>query len=194
MKAKKIIKGILGLGVVSGVAYLAYKLGEGNGEINERFREKYGDDAKEDYLDDNEDEQPDNYYGTCFEQKYDEPDDGCVAPAEMGKSTCTMEDLEELTSTEESSSEQKHNFAPLSSITTVPAKNIRNLLLYSISRKYISNKLIRDYLDVDHDKAAEILSEFRKAGYIGDETGNYRYPVNLAFYDLIELVRDSRDN
>lgn len=140
MKAKKIIKGILGLGVVSGVAYLAYKLGEGSGEINERFREKYGDNDNENYLDDDEDEQLDNYYGTCFEQKYDEPDDGCVAPADRDRSACTMEDLKEMTSVEESSSEQEHNFAPLSSITTVPAKDIRNLLLYCISRKYISNK------------------------------------------------------
>ena len=190
MNAKKIIKGILGLGVVSGVAYLAYKFGEGSGEINERFREKYGDNDKENYLDNEEDEQPDNYYGTCFETKYDEPDDGCVAPADMGKSACTME---YLSSIEEISSEQKHNFAPLNSITTVSAKSIRNLLLYSISKKYISNKFIRDYLDVDHDKAAEILAEFQQAGYIGDEMGNYRYPVNLAFYDLIELVRDSRE-
>lgn len=58
----------------------------------------------------------------------------------------------------------------------------------------ISNKFIRDYLDVDHDKAAEILAEFQQAGYIGDETGNYRYPVNLAFYDLMELDKDSREN
>lgn len=176
MKAKKIIKGILGLGVVSGVAYLAYKIGEGNGEINERFRDKYGDD--EDF----------NFYD------YDEPDDGCITPADRGKPVCTMEDLKEMTSVEESSSEQKNNFAPLNSITTVPAKNIRNLLLYSISKKYISNKFIRDYLDVDHDKAAEILAEFQQAGYIGDETGNYRYPVNLAFYDLMELDKDSREN
>lgn len=174
MKAKKIIKGILGLGVVSGVAYLAYKIGEGNGEINERFRDKYGDD-EEDF----------SFYD------YDEPDDGCITPADSCKSACTMEDL---TSVEESSSEQENNFAPLNSITTVSAKNIRNLLLYSISKKYISNKFIRDYLDVDHDKAAEILAEFQQAGYIGDETGNYRYPVNLAFYDLMELVKDSREN
>lgn len=177
MKAKKIIKGILGLGVVSGVAYLAYKIGEGNGEINERFRDKYGDD-EEDF----------NFYD------YDEPDDGCITPADRSKSACTMEDLKDMTSVEESSSEQKNNFAPLNSITTVSAKNIRNLLLYSISKKYISNKFIRDYLDVDHDKAAEILAEFQQAGYIGDETGNYRYPVNLAFYDLMELDKDSREN
>ena len=43
MNVKKIIKGIVGLGAMAGVAYAAYKLGESNGKINERFREKYGD-------------------------------------------------------------------------------------------------------------------------------------------------------
>lgn len=179
MKAKKIIKGILGLGVVSGVAYLAYKIGESSGEINERFRDKYGDDEEDEDF---------NFYD------YDEPDDGCITPADRDKPVCKMEDLKEMTSAEGSFSEQNCNFAPINSITSVPEKSIRNLLLYSISKKYISNKFIRDYLDVDHDKAAEILTEFQQAGYIGDEMGNYRYPVNLAFYDLIELVRDSRDN
>ena len=31
------------LGVVGGIAFAAYKLGECNGEVNERMREKYGD-------------------------------------------------------------------------------------------------------------------------------------------------------
>lgn len=44
MNVKKIIKGIVGLGAMAGVAYAAYKFGESNGKINERFREKYGDD------------------------------------------------------------------------------------------------------------------------------------------------------
>ena len=29
---------------------------------------------------DEDDDDIDNYYGTCFEHKYDEPDDGCVKP------------------------------------------------------------------------------------------------------------------
>ena len=41
MNVKKIIKGIIGLGAIGGVAYAAYKLGEKNGEVNERFRQKY---------------------------------------------------------------------------------------------------------------------------------------------------------
>lgn len=79
MKFKKIIKGIIGVGVAGGVAYLAYKIGECNGEANAKFREKYSDD-----LDDfDDDEDIDHYYGTCFEHKYDEHDDGCVAPMKV---------------------------------------------------------------------------------------------------------------
>lgn len=62
MNVKKIIKGMLGLGVVGGIAYAAYKLGECNGEVNAKFREKYGVDYDED------------------EFTFDELDDGCVAP------------------------------------------------------------------------------------------------------------------
>ncbi len=72
MNAKRIIKGIVKLGVMGGIVYAAYKLGECSGEVNERMREKYGDE--------DEDEEKDNYYGTCFEPKYDEPDDGCISP------------------------------------------------------------------------------------------------------------------
>ena len=52
MNVKKIIKGIVGLGAMAGVAYAAYKFGESNGKINERFREKYGDDEDDIELDD----------------------------------------------------------------------------------------------------------------------------------------------
>ena len=57
MNVKKIIKGIVGLGAMAGVAYAAYKFGESNGKINERFREKYGDDEDDIELDDDEDEE-----------------------------------------------------------------------------------------------------------------------------------------
>ena len=64
MKIKKIIKGIIGIGAVGGIAYAAYKLGESNGEINERFRQKY--------------DEEDEYEDLPFE--YTEPDDECIAP------------------------------------------------------------------------------------------------------------------
>ena len=65
MNVKKIIKGIIGLGTVGGVAYLAYKVGECNGEMNERVH-AMADVGDDDY----------NF------SDYDEPDDGCIAPAD----------------------------------------------------------------------------------------------------------------
>ena len=65
MNIKKIIKVIIGIGAVGGIAYTAYKFGESNDKDNERFRQKY---------DDNEDE----YNDLPFE--YTEPDDECLAP------------------------------------------------------------------------------------------------------------------
>ena len=71
---KKIIKGIVGLGVMGGTAYLAYKLGESNGESKERVR------AMAEFDDDEDielDEDDDDYR---FYDNMDEPDDGCLAP------------------------------------------------------------------------------------------------------------------
>lgn len=65
MNVKKIIKGIVGLGAMAGVAYAAYKFGESNGKINERFREKYGDDEDDEF----------RFYDNMIE-----PDDECLAP------------------------------------------------------------------------------------------------------------------
>ena len=63
MNAKNIIKSIVGLGVMSGVAFLAYEVGENEGKTNERKRiwdERYDDDY-------------DSF-------SYDEEDDMCIAP------------------------------------------------------------------------------------------------------------------
>ena len=57
MNIKRIIKAVMGLGVVTGVAYIAYKVGECSGEFNEY-----------------EDDYNDYYCNMC------EPDDGCIAP------------------------------------------------------------------------------------------------------------------
>ena len=67
MNVKKIIKDIIGLGTVAGVAYLAYKVGECNSEMNERVH------TMADVGDDNSD-----YYDS------DELDDDCIAPSDRG--------------------------------------------------------------------------------------------------------------
>ena len=177
MNVKKIIKGIIGLGAMGGVAYAAYKLGEKNGEVNERFRQKYDEDddfPDFDYDDDDDDEELDNYYGSCFEknndkvQKYNyvEPDDGCIAPNEDKKPKFTV---------------GIYDFAPLSSIKVDGVSDDdMDMLVYHISLgKYTSNKQIRDVLEVDKDTAAKVIYALRKAGYIGKEYSNYIIPVYI---------------
>ena len=126
MNVKKIIKGIVGLGAMAGVAYAAYKFGESNGKINERFREKYGDDEDDIELDDNEDE-------FRFYDNYDEPDDACLAPKTENKPSFSV---------------SIHKFAPLDSVKVegISEKDM-DMLVYHISLdKYTSNKQIREWL------------------------------------------------
>ena len=180
MNVKKIIKGIMGLGAVAGIAYLSYKVGESNGEINERFREKYGDEDDEDI----EVEEDDDYK---FYDNYDEPDDGCIAPIDFGKmNDAPAEKYEDS----KCCSADKDTFAPFSSVQVngISESDFLSLLYQISARKYISNKAIREYLDVDTDKAAEVLSVLYHAGYIASETGK-RIPVRLTISDYFSLIR-----
>ena len=159
MNVKKIIKGIIGFGAIGGVAYAAYKLGECCGEVNERFREKYGDDEDDTELDDDEDEY--RFYDNMVE-----PDDECLAPKKENKPSFSV---------------SIHNYAPLDSVKVdgISEKDM-DMLVYHISLdKYTSNKQIREWLEVDKDTAAKVISALRKAGYIGDEYSNYIIPVNI---------------
>ena len=178
MNAKKIIKGIVGLGIMSGVAYLAYKVGEGIGEINERFREKYDD----------------NLGGTDEDEQYqfydhmDEPNDECLAPASRRNQGYTIKDLEDISSFEENAPDRMRDFAPLSAIRSVPEGVAKSLLLNSVTRGFITNKCIRDTLGVDADTADRTVSEFQNAGYISTEQGgNHRFPTTITFADFVEL-------
>ena len=173
MNISKIFKTVVGIGAVSGIAYLAYKVGEANGEINERYRE----DDVEDIEDDAEDE-----------FTYDEPDDGCIAPARE----YTMADLEDISSSEEI--KNPCEFPPIESITSISVDKARSLILFGVTKGFITNKLVRDIFSVDLDKAAEIISEFQKAGYIGEKAGNYRYPVKVRFRDFVDLLKTEREN
>ena len=187
MKISKIIKGIMGLGIVGGTAYLAYKVGEVNGEINERYRE--------DDIENIEDDVEDKF-------TYDEPDDGCIAPfkhhdipKEREKvSSESARDKNAIKPETNLSSGNKRRFAPLNSLSVVPPFTAKGLLLYSIGNGYISNKYIRNYLNVDATKAAEIIADFQKAGYIAKMAGNYRCPVNLKFHELLDLIRENSEN
>ena len=70
MNIRKIIKYIAEIGMISGIAYIAYKIGENDGADRERIRSSY-DESRE-------------YEDLPFE--YTEPDDGCIAPKRKQKS------------------------------------------------------------------------------------------------------------
>ena len=57
--------------------------------------------------------------------------------------------------------------------------------------KYTSNKQIREWLEVDKDTAAKVISALRKAGYIGDEYSNYIIPVNITTEVYFRLRSDN---
>lgn len=173
MNVKKIIKGIIGLGAVAGIAYLSYKVGESNGEVNERFREKYGDDDEDSIdLDDDEDEYR-------FYDNMDEPDDECLAPKKQNMPTFSV---------------SMHNFASLDSVHVdgISDKDM-DMLVYHISLdKYTSNKQIREWLEVDRNTASKVIAALRKAGYIGDERSNYIIPVYITTEEYFRLRGDLR--
>ena len=161
MNVKKIIKGIIGLGAIGGVAYAAYKLGESDGRFNEIHRRmtENGDEDDEDI----EVEEDDDYR---FYDNYDEPDDECLAPKKEYVPTFTV---------------SMHNFAPLDSVKVdgISDRDM-DMLIYHISLdKYTSNKQIREWLKVDKETAAKVIAALREAEYIGEEYPNYIIPVHI---------------
>ena len=172
MNVKKIIKGVIGLGAIGGIAYAAYKLGECSGEVNERMREKYGDEDDDDI----EVEEDDDYR---FYDNFDEPDDECIAPKTDKKPTFIA---------------GMHNFAPLDSVKVdgISDRDM-DMLIYHISLdKYTSNKQIREWLKVDKETAAKVIAALREAEYIGEEYPNYIIPVHITTEVYFRLRGDLR--
>ena len=174
MNVKKIIKGIIGLGAIGGVAYAAYKLGESDGRFNEIHRRmtENGDEDDEDI----EVEEDDDYK---FYDNYDEPDDECLAPKKEYMPTFTV---------------SMHNFAPLDSVKVdgISDRDI-DMLIYHISLdKYTSNKQIREWLKVDKETAAKVIAALREAEYIGEEYPNYIIPVHITTEVYFRLRGDLR--
>lgn len=107
-----------------------------------------------------------------------EPDDECLAPKKDNKPSFSV---------------SIHNFAPLDSVKVdgISEKDM-DILIYHISHdKYTSNKQIREWLEVDKDTAAKVISALRKAGYIGDEYSNYIIPVNITTEVYFRLRSDN---
>ena len=208
MNVKKIIKGIIGLGAIGGVAYAAYKLGEKNGEVNERFRQKYDeddddfefydgeDDDEDDEPSDEEDEPPDNYYGTCFEPKYDEPDDGCIAPAEKQCDEPNEDfDMSEYDKNitvgyDENCDNGDHYYIRLRGLDTldIPMSAVFRALAAVKDSYWVTNKDLRKKAGCSYDTAERILMIFEDAGYISEKNRRCRHKVYIHNMSLKNLI------
>ena len=186
MNVKKIIKGIIGLGAIGGVAYAAYKLGECSGEVNERMREKYGDEDSIE-LDDDEDD-------FRFYDKYDEPDDECLAPMNGNSSH------------EEQYPDHHGTYAPVGydencengdcfyvrlnaiDLDDIPTETALRALVATKHSSYITNKAIRAATGCSYDTAERILILFEDAGYISEKNNRFRHKVYIKNVELTKLI------
>ena len=196
MKAKKFIKGIMGLGAMAGVAYLAFKVGESNGEINERFRQKYGDDDLR--FDDDEDEF--SFYGTM-----DEPDDECLAPDDEQNADDPDEDddydpLEDYRCDEwgkfgcEGSDYRFTNpdlkFTRIRNLDTLEFSTavICKALFTIMDDGIVSNVKLRNQLGYNIKDSEKLLSIFEKAGYVSEKDENNIRKVYISDMTLEDLL------
>lgn len=164
MKISKMIKGIMNIGAVSGIAYLAYRCGEYDGQSKVRPAA--------------DDEENINFYDDAPD--YDEPDEDCLAPAHKTE-TCVMDELPDPP--------EKPGFKPLSDIHIqgIRRKELRGLLLHLLLRKSFPQKDVADYLGVDKAKAAEVIVAFIDAGYVVNGS-NWKYRCVLNLTDYAEVV------
>lgn len=181
MNVKKIIKGIMGLSAVAGIAYLSYKVGESNGEINERFREKYGD----------EDDEDDDYK---FYDNYDEPDDECLAP--MNGNYSHEEQYPDHHGThppigyDENCENGDCLYVRLNAIDLdgIPTETALRALVATKNSSYITNKAIRAATGCSYDTAERILILFEDAGYISEKNNRFRHKVYIKNVELTKLI------
>lgn len=210
MKFKKIIKGIIGVGVVGGVAYLAYKIGECNGEMNERVHAMADiEDGDGEY---SEDDDEDHHL-----MLFDEPDDGCIAPvnetvkfSDSNKELSTKNDAPDEkneTPVEQSKTEKPlsqadnktaakktvappvRKYAPLSSIKIhgFTRIEIENLLLWLLRcRTFYKVDMLRE-LHAGSKKVNTIYDAFIKAGYIRKDENGKKIYCNLTRKDFCDL-------
>ena len=196
MKVKKFIKGIMGLGAMAGVAYLAFKVGESNGEINERFRQKYGDDDLR--FDDDEDEF--SFYGTM-----DEPDDECLASDDEQDADDPDEDddydpLEDYRCDEwgkfgcEGSDYRFTNpdlkFTRIRNLDTLEFSTavICKALFTIMDDVIVSNVKLRNQLGYNIKDSEKLLSIFEKAGYVSEKDENNIRKVYINDMTLEDLL------
>ena len=168
MNFKKIIKGIMGIGVVGGVAYLAYKVGECNGEMNERVHSLAN--TEDDDIEIVEDDEDDlRLFNNMVE-----PDDGCLAPANKKQDTDDFE------------------FMPIEllNIKGVTIGQLRGLLLYLTTLKKFCKKNVKEYLGIDDDITIDtVLDLFIINGYVKrNEKDQYKYRAVTSIADCARII------
>ena len=183
MKIKKIIKGIIGISAVVGIAYAAYKFGESNGEVKERFRQKYDND--EDEYDFDEDEDGYNLYDNM-----DEPDDGCIAPAPCEDYWLNEYDKFCTEGNDDNCDNGDHFFTRLRNLDSegIPIKTLFMSVFFITKYSRISNKKLRDELDISFEEAEHILNVLETAGYVSSRDERYSRKVfirNMTLEDLL---------
>ena len=185
MNAKKIIRGVMGLGTIAGVAYLAFKLGESNGEIIERFREKYGDDEDDNGITDDDDDDEYRFYDNM-----DEPDDGCIAPAPHEDYWLYEYDKFLTEGYDENCDNGDHFFTRLRNIDSegIPMNGLFKSVFFITKYSRISNKKLRDELDVSFDEAEHILNVLETAGYVSVRDDRYSRKVYIRNMTLEDLL------
>ena len=189
MNVKKIIKGIIGLGAIGGVAYAAYKLGESDGRFNEIHRRmtENGDEDDEDI----EVEEDDDYR---FYDNYDEPDDECLAP--MNGNYSHEEQYPDHHGTyppigyDENCENGDCFYVRLNAIDLdgIPTETALRALVATKHSSYITNKAIRAATGCSYDTAERILILFEDAGYISEKNNRFRHKVYIKNVELTKLI------
>lgn len=211
MNVKKIIKGIIGLGAIGGVAYAAYKLGECSDEMNERVHAMADiEDGDGEY---SEDDDEDHHL-----MVFDEPDDGCLAP--VNEAVTSSDSSKELTTNNDAPDEMDdapvaktkmekplpqadnpkaavkavttpvRKYAPLSSINIrgISRSEIEMLLIWMIRHRAFYKVDLTYVINAGSTKVNQIYDVFLKAGYIRKEENSKKTYCNLTKEDFYWLL------
>ena len=79
-------------------------------------------------------------------------------------------------------------FKPISKhIDGVTNEMMNQAVMLACARNAVSNKAVRERLNIDFDTAEKVLDAFEQAGYVGEENLHHIRKSNLALSDYPEL-------
>lgn len=168
---KRIIKGVIGLGVVGGVAFLSYKLGESDGRCSEIHRR----------LSEMRDEDDNDF-------DFDEPDDGCISPQKDYK--LSESDKFDTEGYGIDCANGDHIFTRLRNIDSegISTKDVMRAAFFIMDSDHISNKELREKLDISLPDAEHLLNIFEAAGYVSARDDRYNRKVFINDVTIDDLL------